>query len=300
MKLMVTNMHPPLESDLLRAFLIVAEAGNVTHAASNVGRTQSAVSLQIKRLEETIGKPLFERGPRGVVLTESGRQLLPYAHRIVSLMEETTAAMRRKPLDGLVRIGIPEEYGHTVLPRALAAFTETHPSVDVTVMCGYTAQQMEALENDQLDLAVVFDWSAHVYGEVLFIDPTVWVTSDVHRLHERNPIPIAVYGRSSWCTDFAIRSLKQHNLAHRVAYSCDTSGGLKIAVTAGLGIAPLSRSNIPADCRELTTADGFPPIDFSRVVLRRNTYHSNPAVESMAEVIRAAFRPITHAGTRPA
>jgi DNA-binding transcriptional LysR family regulator len=293
-------MHVPLESDLLRVFLILAETGNVTRTATDVGRTQSAVSLQLKRLEESIGKPLFERGPRGVALTESGKQLLPYARRIVDLMDETTAAMRRKPLDGLVRIGIPEEYGHTILPRALGAFAESHPSVDVTVMCGYTAQQMEALENDRLDLAVVFDWSAQVHGEVLFVDPTVWVTSDVHRLHERNPIPIAVYGRSNWCNEFAIRSLDQHSLPYRIAYSCDTSGGLKIAVTAGLSIAPLSRSNIPSDCRELTIDDGFPPIDSSRVVLRRNTFHSNPAIDSMAEVIRAAFRPINQTGLRQA
>lgn len=295
---MADFMQAPLESDLLRVFLIVADAGNVTHAASDIGRTQSAVSLQLKKLEESIGKPLFERGPRGVALTEVGRQLLPYARRIVGLMDETTAAMRRRPLDGPVRIGIPEEYGHTVLPRALAAFAESHPSVDVTVMCGYTAQQMAALENDALDLAVVFDWSTQVQGEVLFIDPTVWVTSTVHRLHERNPMPIAVYGRSSWCTDFAIRSLEQHSLPYRIAYSCDTSGGLKIAVTAGLGIAPLSRSNIPPDCRELTMEDGFPPIDSSRVVLRRNAYHSSPAVESMAEVIRSAFRPVAHTNLR--
>jgi DNA-binding transcriptional LysR family regulator len=295
---MAGSMQAPLESDLLRVFLVVAETGNVTRAANDVGRTQSAVSLQLKRLEESIGKPLFERGPRGVALTESGLQLLPYARRIVGLMDETTAAMRQKPLDGLVRIGIPEEYGHTVLPRALAAFAESHPSVDVTVMCGYTAQQMEALENDALDLAVVFDWNREVQGEILFIDPTVWVTSTVHRLHERHPVPIAIYGRSNWCRDFAIRSLDQHSLPYRVAYSCDTSGGLKIAVTAGLGIAPLSRSNIPPDCRELTTEDGFPPIDSSRVVLRRNTYHSSPAVESMADLIRSAFRPAAQADPR--
>ncbi len=286
-------MHFPLDSDLLRMFLVVADTGNLTRAASDVGRTQSAISLQLKRLEESVGQPLFDRGPRGVALTESGRQLLPYARRIVGLMNETTAAMRRKPLDGVVRIGIPEEYGDTVLPRALAAFAESHPSVDVTVLCGYTSQQMEALENDQLDLAVVFDWSSQTQGEVLYIDPTVWVTSTVHRLHERNPIPVAIYGRSNWCRDFAIRSLEQHNLPFRIAYSCDTSSGLKIAVIAGLGIAPLSRSNIPPDCRELGVGDGFPPIDASRVVLRRNAYHSNPAVESMAEVIHQSFRPMT-------
>lgn len=284
-------MQTTFESDLLHVFLVLAETGNVTRAAAEVGRTQSAVSLQLKRLEDSVGAPLFERGSRGVSLTTAGERLLPYARRIVGLMEETAAAMRQRPLDGPVRIGIPEEYGHTILPRALAAFAESHPSVDVTVMCGYTAQQMQALEEDRLDLAVVFDWSAHVQGEVLFIDPTVWVTSDVHRLHERAPIPVAVYARSNWCTEFAIRSLESHGLPYRIAYSADTSGGLKIAATAGLAIAPLSRSNIPSDCRELTTEDGFPMIDSSRVVLRRNAYHSSAAVESMAEVIRAAFRP---------
>lgn len=161
---MAGDNESSLDSDLLRMFLVVADTGNLTRAASDVGRTQSAISLQLKRLEESVGQPLFDRGPRGVALTESGRQLLPYARRIVGLMNETTAAMRRKPLDGVVRIGIPEEYGDTVLPRALAAFAESHPSVDVTVLCGYTSQQMEALENDQLDLAVVFDWSSQTQG----------------------------------------------------------------------------------------------------------------------------------------
>jgi DNA-binding transcriptional LysR family regulator len=164
-------MQIPLDSDLLRVFLVVADTGNVTRAAKDVGRTQSAVSLQVKRLEENIGTPLFARGPRGVALTESGRQLLPYARRIVGLMDETTAAMRRKPLDGPVRIGIPEEYGDTVLPRALAAFAESQPKVDVTVLCGYTAQQMQALENDMLDLAVVFDWSIETRGETPYRSP---------------------------------------------------------------------------------------------------------------------------------
>ena len=284
-------MNVPLDSDLLRMFLAVAEAENVSRAAAEIGRTQSALSLQLRKLEENLGQSLFDRGPRGVTLTEGGRQLLPYARRIVGLMNETAAAMRRKPLDGVVRVGIPEEYGQTVLPRALAAFAESHPSVEVIVFCGYTSQQMQALNSDQLDLAVVFDWDSQSQGEVLFIDPTVWVTSNIHQLHRRTPILIAVYGQSNWCREFAIRSLDQHSLPYRIAYSCDTSGGLKIAATAGLGIAPISRSNIPPGCRELGMSDGFPVIDASRVVLRRNASHSSPAVERMAELIHDAFRP---------
>lgn len=284
---------PALDSDLLRIFLTVFETGSVTRAGGVLGRTQSAVSMQIRRLEDQLGEALFVRGPRGVDLTPKGEQLLPYAKRVVGLMEETAAAMRSKPLDGPLRIGIPEEYGERVLPQVLAAFAERHPAVEVTVRCDHSAPQMKALANDELDLAVVFDWNKETVGEVLCVDPTVWVTSTAHRQHEQRPLPIAIYNESSWCTDFAIRSLEQHALDYRIAYTCETSGGLRIAVSTGLSIAALARSTIPPHCRELTAADGFPPVDSSRVVLRRNPYHSSPTAEGMAEMLRNAFRPMT-------
>lgn len=112
-------MRLPFDRDLLRTFLAVAESGNITRAGEKVGRTQSAVSTQIKRLEDGLEEPLFKRGPRGVELTDRGKQLLPYAQRIVGLVEEAAAALRSAPLDGPVRIGIPEEYSRAILPRVL-------------------------------------------------------------------------------------------------------------------------------------------------------------------------------------
>ena len=285
-------MYPPVESDLLRIFVAVAQSGNVTHASERLGRTQSAISMQVRKLEDSIGATLFERGPRGVTLTADGKRLLPYARRIVGLVDETTAAMRSAPLDGPVRVGIPEEYNQTILPNALVAFAETHPGIEVTVLCGYTAQQLAALEADELDLAIIFDWCDGVTGELLAIDPTVWVVSGAHERHLERPVPIAVYWRSSWCREFALRSLERHAIDYRIAYTCDTSGGLRSAVASGLTIAPLSRSNIPSGARELTTADGFPSIDSSRVVLKRNPRRSGAAIDGMAETIRAAFRPL--------
>lgn len=285
-------MTPPLDSDLLRTFLAVAASGNVTRAAEKVGRTQSAVSIQIKRLEETLGENLFERGSRGVTLTPQGRALLVNATRIIGLLDETAASMRAKPLGGPVRIGIPEEYGYTVLPRALAAFANQHPQVEVTVKCGYSAAQLAAIDADELDLAVIFDPEQPANGEVLFVDPTVWVTSEVHCVHENAVIPVAVYERSNWCKKYAIGSLEDSRIPYRIAYSCDTSGGLKIAVVSGLAIAPLASSNIPPGCRALTESDGFPVIDSSNVVLRRNPRMKSDAIEGMAEVIRDAFRPM--------
>lgn len=282
------TMH--LDSDLLRTFVAVAEMENFTRAAGVVGRTQSAVSLQIKRLEDMIGDPLFERGPRGVALTRRGEELLVNARRIVSLLDETAASLTAPALEGRVSIGIPEEYGTTVLPRALAAFNNAHPNVEITVRYASSSAQMAALERGDLDLAVVFEWQDSPRGEVLMMDPTVWATSEIHEVHEQSPVPIALYENSGWCTEFAIRSLENLGLDYRVAYRSDTSGGLKLAVASGLAIAPLSRSNIPPGCRELTAEDGFGGIDASNVVLYQRPAARGAAVRGMADAIRDAFR----------
>ncbi len=282
-------MRTPLDSDLLRTFVAVTETGNFTRAGSKAGRTQSAVSMQIKKLEEIVGGTLFERGSRGVVLTKRGADLIENTRRIATMLDGTAAAMRAPPLDGPVRIGIPEEYGHAILSRALSAFSRRHAQVEVTVRYAHSPAQMQALAEGELDLAVVFEWQDFGGGEVLMQDPTVWVTSMLHPVHEERPVPIALYSRDGWCRDFAMRSLEQRGLNHRIAYMSDTTGGLKLAVTSGLAIAPISRSNIPAGCRELTAADGFGDIDSSNVVLRRNPLAVGEAIDGMAEAIREAF-----------
>lgn len=289
-------MSMRLESDLLRSFVAVAELANFTRAADALGRTQSAVSMQMKRLEELVGDPLFERGPRGVALTRKGSDLLVNAQRIVGLLDETEAALAAPALDGKLRIGIPEEYGATVLSQALGAFAKVHSNVEVMVRYASSTAQKEALDRGELDVAVVFEWREVPRGEVLLVDPTVWTTSDVHRMHEQTPLPVALYDSDGWCTQFAIRSLERRKHDYRVAYRSHTASGLSLAVSSGLAIAPLSRSNIPAGCRELTAADGFGDIDASNVVmyLRRNA--KSEALAAMAEAIREAFRTRVTAG----
>lgn len=288
-----------LDSDLLRTFVAVADLENFTRAADAVGRTQSAVSMQMKRLEELVGGPLFERGPRGVALTRRGGDLLVNARRIVDLLNETAASLATPALGGSVRIGIPEEYGAKVLSRALSSFDKTHPNVEIMVRHASSAAQMAALEAGELDLAVVFEWQDAPKGEVLTVDPTVWATSETHGRHEDRPLQIALYDSSGWCTEFALRSLESRGIAYRIVYRSDTSGGLTVAVSSGLAVAPLSRSNIPAGCRELTAADGFGDIDASNVVLYRRKGANGDAVLAMAGAIREAFRGAFPASARP-
>lgn len=279
-----------LESDLLRSFVAVAELENFTRAAHALGRTQSAVSMQMKRLEELVGDPLFERGPRGVMLTRKGSELLMNARRVVDLLDETAASLAAPALDGQVRIGIPEEYGDSVLSQALVAFSKVHSNVEIMVRYACSSAQKAAVECGELDLAVIFEWERRPQGEVLMVDPTVWATSEVHRMHERAPLPVALYEGAGWCTNFAARSLERGNHDYRVVYRSDTGSGLRLAVSSGLAIAPLSRSNIPEGCRELTSDDGFGDIDSSNVVMYRCRSASGDAVTAMAEAIREAFR----------
>ena len=285
-------MPPTLDSDLMRSFLAVADTGTVTAAADRLGRTQSAVSLQIKRLEDSLNQPLFHRLARGMSLTPRGEQLLPYARRVTAALDEAAIALRERPLVGPVRIGIPDEYSGTVLPRALAAFDERHEGVQVTISVDYTEGLNRALDADKLDLAVIYDWAYTQEGEIICVDPTVWVTSAAHAQHLRRPVPVSVYMRSSWSRDYAEASLDRQGFDWRPAWICESASGFRAAVTNGMAIAPLSRSTIPPDCRELTTADGFPIVDSARILLRRNPRGTSPAVEGMAKLLREAFAPL--------
>jgi DNA-binding transcriptional LysR family regulator len=287
---MAPFMNTPLESDLLRTFIAVAETSNFTKAADVVGRTQSAVSMQMKKLEDGIGTPLFERGSRGVMLTKQGNLLLTKARRIIMLLDETAASLRQSSLSGVVRIGIPEEYGSSVLPKALRAFDQLHPGVEIIVNFGRSAVLIDALNAGRLDLAVIYEQGDHTMSEVLSTDPTVWVTSEIHETHLHAPLPVAMYSGVGWARSQALALLDRLGKEYRIAYVSDTSSGLMAAVQAGLGIAPLARVGIPPSCRELTLADGFDVVDYSNVTLRLNSRNSDPAVLGMATAVREAFQ----------
>ncbi len=288
-------MTIPLESDLLRTFVAVASSRNFTRAGETIGRTQSAVSIQMKRLEEIIGEPLFVRNARGIDLTGKGHQLLANARKVVSLLDETADMLRADPLQGEVRVGIPEEYSTSILPEVLAKFAKKHPDVEVSAVVATSCEFPEAIDNDELDLAVVFAFPEAMRGELVFIDPSVWVTSINHDVHLRRPLPIAMYERKSpwvtggWCRDYALQSLGEAGIDYRIVYNCNANNGLEAAMRSGMAIAPMSRSCIPGGCRELTIEDGFGTIDPGRVMLQVNPRRQGPVIVQLEKTIRAAF-----------
>lgn len=284
-------MPAPLDSDLLRHFLAVAKTGSVTRAGEMVGRTQSAVSMQIRRLEEVLGGPVFERLPRGVVLTPLGRELLPYAERVQALLREAGEHLTSPRISGTVRVGIVDEYVESTVPTVLAEFNAAHPEVDVSVYCDFSHRQIEALAADRIDLAVIHNWDGTGTGEVICHDPTVWVTSLAHRTHECRPLPVGLFINSDWSRDYAARSLDRAGLPWRLAFEADNSAALEKALLSGLAIVPRARSTVPPGCRILGAADGFQQIDNNDVFLLTNPRRASAAISAMAVVLRDAFRP---------
>jgi DNA-binding transcriptional LysR family regulator len=279
----------PLDGDLLRSFAAVAETGSMTRASAAVGRTQSAVSLQMQRLESLVGQRLFDRQPRGVRLTPSGERLLGRVRQLLALIDQTSAELAGDALEGQVRIGIPEEYGSTLLPAVLARFADAQPRVQVTVACESSPSLERALLSGALDLAVLVIDSGRGEGELLGHDPTVWVASRTHDVERQDPLPVAMFDEDCWWRVWALRALDARDRRYRVAYTSRSVAGLQAAVMSGLAVAVLARSTMPDGCRILGARDGFEELPASRIVLRRAADMPTPPVEGMARAIRDSF-----------
>lgn len=283
-------MTSGLDSDLLRTFVAVADCGSVSGAAPRLARTQSAVSVQLRKLEELAGRALFLRHARGVRPTPAGEALLGRARRVLRALDEAEASLTGDPLTGKIRIGVPEEFGAPVLPDVLARFAETHPDVEVTVACEPSSMLEQGLMAGALDLAVLVIDSGRLNGELLVHDPTVWVTSTRNEAHMADPLPVAVYDQDCWWRDWALRTLDDRGQRYRIAYASHSVAGVQAAVASGLAVGVLARSTMPPDTRALGEAEGYTELPGSAIVLRQRDRASSRAVAAMAEAVRSAFR----------
>ncbi len=278
-----------LDSDLLRTFLAVAETGSVTGGAERIFRSQSAASLQIKRLETVLGRQVFERHGRGVVLTATGETLRPVAQRVVQLLDGTLAELTSRHLKGSLRIGIPDEYGGTVLPQVVARFVRDHPRVELAVRCALSADFPHALERGELDVAV-YDVEKPKAGlAVLRTQRTVWAASRRHRAHEVDPLPLALFDRACWWRDLALDGLRAAGRTFRIAYTSESVAGVLAAVEAGAAVGLLGEDSLGNDIVELAAADGFPVMPQSSLVIECRNGAAPDLSRAMAAAIRSAF-----------
>lgn len=278
-----------LQIDLLKTFLAIIDTGGFTRASQVVHRTQSAISMQVKRLEDAIGQPLFERIGRSFKLTAEGEALVPYARRLLKLHEETVAAMGKPHVVGAVRIGIIDDYALRFLPDILSRFAKAYPRVQVSVRCEPTSLLAPALENGELDLALV-NGNPDEVGDIIMHDPAVWVTSAQHLIHEEIPLPLAVFHDECIFRKWSLEALDSASIPYRVAYQSPSVAGIIATVSAGLAVSMMLASVAPKEFLVLGAEQGFPELPSARIVLRHAPGPHSAAVGCMAQYIREGMK----------
>lgn len=286
-------LAPTIDPDLLRTFSLIAREGSFTRAAARVGRTQSAVSMQVQRLESLLGRPLLVRSKGGSVqITPHGAWLLGRAQEMLALNDGIVAAFRDREVAGQVCLAIPDDYALRFLPKILRGFAEAHPAVEVDVLCLPSSESMDMLRDGRVDLAIVSEAGTQPFPtQVLWRGPLMWVLSATDTLHLRDPLPLAVSRcRSCFWRDAALAALEAAGRRYRIAYTSESQAGCISPVLAGLAVTVSPMTELPAGLRaDAGPAAGLPRLPHVGVVLARGHAKLSPAAESLARYIPVAF-----------
>lgn len=284
-----------IDIDQLRTFIAIAESGSFTRAAEVVHKTQSAVSMQMKRLEERLGRSIFARDGRGSKLTDDGERLLDYARRIVKLNVEVLTAFSDIELSGRVRLGVPDDYADRYLPEIMARFSRVYPAVELTVICEPTIELFQRIEANELDLAIVTDCESNRASESFRRERLLWVTSNRHSTHLEERLPLALGRPTCGWRRAAIECLESIGRPYRVLYTSANAGAVAAAVLSGLAVSVFPESGLRTGMRVLSPADGFPELPSCRVGLVRNPHERSPLAEALAEHIVSSLDNLSEA-----
>ncbi|HUH85592.1 MAG TPA: LysR substrate-binding domain-containing protein [Stellaceae bacterium] len=276
-----------LDIDVLRTLVAAQQLGAFNRAAKQVGRSQSAISQQIRKLEDRVGQPLFRKQGRGLVLTEAGEILLAYARRILDLNDEGVAALRGVTINGVVRFGLPGDFAETWLPAALGRFKRAHPSVRVEATVDRNTSLVDRLEKGQLDLAVLVSGEPHRDGEVLATLPMVWIGAvGDSGGNNGEPLPLAVFEPPCLFRAAAIAALDKAGIPWRIAFTSPSLSGLWAAIDAGLGITVRTAAGLPSHLATLDQRAGLPPLPSVHLLLGTAGRMVTPAAARLRDILR--------------
>ncbi len=289
--------YPDFQIDWLRAFVAVVDAGSLSGAAPLVHRSQSAVSMQIKKLETALGRPVLLRGPRHLEVTPAGAELLSYARRVLDLQAEALAALFGPRLAGRVRLGVPDDYASAYLTPVLRSFAHRYQGVEIELTCEQSTALIPRLVKGELDLALI-SRDKPQRGHFLFDEPLVWVGAAQYEVWRRDPLPIAVYESASMARQATLSALAARRRAYRIVYHSSSLAGQLAAVESGLAVAVLTRCSVPPHLQILQNLPAefeLPPLDAMHVaVLRSKVSQRSPAVDAMYEQMVRTLGPTAH------
>ena len=304
-------MQIELPIDLLRTFVAVSEGGSFTRAGDIRHITQSAVSMQMKRLETNIGRPLFQKNGRQVILTTDGETLLAHAHRILAAHSDAVAAFSNPELFGRVRFGCAEDYASRFLPSVLPGFRKAFPRIRVDINSAPGVQLYEQLQKQELDLCLLESIPeddrdaqkastqcehpapcSHCMvggGQVVHREPLVWATSRNGAAHEASPLPLAVYHTGCVYRQRAEESLRSAGRDYWIAFVSPSLSSILAAVNAGLAVAPIGIGSMTDGLKPLGPEHGFPLLPVAEVSLHRSAAGDNDLVDCFATYVAESF-----------
>lgn len=278
-----------LDMDVLRSFLVGIDLGSFAKAASRLGRSPSAISLQLRKLEDQVGQQLVQKHGRGLVLTEAGEMMLGYARRLLDLNDAAVSALGSPALTGSVRIGLPQDFAETWLPETLGRFAHLHPGVRIDAHVDRNAILRPCLEAGELDLALLWDEDrVERDGTVIGTLPMAWIGPRHGIVHSADrPLPLILFGSPCIFRHAALEALDAACIPWRISFSSPGLAGLWAAVSAGLGLTVRTPHGLPVSLEALDPLNaGLPPLPCLSLRLLTAPAVKNPAVERLASLLR--------------
>ncbi|MGB0660684.1 MAG: LysR substrate-binding domain-containing protein [Mangrovicoccus sp.] len=281
---------PMLDLDVLQTLVSIAETGSFSAAAAQVGRTPSAVSLQVKKVESLLDRPVFLRDSRSVRLTADGEFLIAHARRMLEMNREALARFAQPEMVGVVRLGAVDNVADRYLPQMLQRFAKSHPGVVVNAMVEDTPIMMKHLAEGRLDLALVtLPPQGDARIEPVFQERLIWAMRRGGTAPTRRPLPVSVWDEGCAWREAGLSALRQAGIPWRIAFQSGHTSGQRAAVLADLAVAPLSEASIGEDIIEAPDELGLPPLPDYHLGLMVAERASAP-VAAAAEHLRACFQ----------
>jgi DNA-binding transcriptional LysR family regulator len=290
------SVNQDLDISLLRTFVAIVDTGGLTSAGKKVGRTQPAITHQIKRLEGVVGRTLFGENRRQLVLTPDGEVLLEFARSMLRLNDEARGRFSMPGIAGHVTLGTPDLYAAYLLPEVLNNFARTHPNVEIHLRCTRSVYLSAALEREEIDIALMTNQPEFRRGELIRHEPVVWAASQSETQERHRPLPLAVLPQGSVYRQIAIDALNAAAIPWTIRSICDSFAGLQAAVLAGVAVSAFPLCTMTPNIRTLSKSDSLPELPPIEMVLHRKEQGISEAAEQLARYIARELNNILTSG----
>ncbi|WP_111493609.1 MULTISPECIES: LysR family transcriptional regulator [Marinobacter] len=274
-----------MDTQLLRTFVAVAESQGFSAAAKVLHRTQSAVSLQIKRLEDQMGETLLQRTRRSVALTPAGSRLLPYARHMLKLEDEARQEMGADRQGELIRLGITEEQAMAYLPEFLDQFARQYPTVRLELTCGVSSRLVDLFQEGLLDVVLAIRHSPTRTGQFIATEPLVWTLARGKTLDDWDVLPLALNPEGCIFRAHAVAALGRAGFRWNVRYTSYSPTGVNLPVQSGLAMTIKTPRSVPEGCVVAPESAALPDLGLVEVEIHRSPAHSSEAYEAFCDTL---------------